>query len=65
MLSNYEGLVGDARAEGSFGFSDREIGEFWILRGGSKAKCKITTLDFRRDDFGLFICLEDSHGTRP
>ena len=43
--------------------------EFGILRGGSRAKSRITTLDFRKADFGLFqrrrICLEESHGNRP
>ncbi|GAB0179340.1 hypothetical protein GRJ2_000399300 [Grus japonensis] len=54
ILTKKEGLIGDVKAEGNLGCSDHEIVEFRILRGGSQAKSKITSLDFRRDDFGLF-----------
>ena len=54
MLTNKEGLVGDVKVEGSLGCSDHEVVEFRILRGGSRAKSKITTLDFRKSDFDLF-----------
>lgn len=39
--------------QGNFGCSDHEIAEFKIAGGGSRAKGKITSLDFRRD-FDLF-----------
>jgi len=39
---------------GSLGSSDHEMVEFRMLRGGSRPISRITTLDFRRADFGLF-----------
>ena len=53
-LTKKEGLTGDVKAEGSLGCSDHEIVEFRIVRGWSRVKSKITVLDFRRADFGLF-----------
>jgi len=39
--------------------------EFRILRGGSKAKIKITALDFRRKNLASSrMCLEESYATR-
>jgi len=35
-------------------FSEHEMVEFKILRAGRRVKSKLTTLDFRRADFGLF-----------
>lgn len=52
VLANKEELVGDAKVKGSLGCSDHEVVEFRILR--SKVRSTITTLDFRRADFGLF-----------
>lgn len=39
--------------KGSHGCSNHEMVEFRLLRGGSKAKSKITSLDFRRADYGF------------
>jgi len=39
--------------------------EFRILRGGNRAKSKVTVLDFRRAVVASSqICLEESHGIR-
>ncbi|GAB0182454.1 mitochondrial enolase superfamily member 1 [Grus japonensis] len=54
ILTNKEGLVGDVKLEGSLGCSDHEMVEFKILRAARRARSKLTTLDFRRADFGLF-----------
>ncbi|GAB0207196.1 hypothetical protein GRJ2_003185200 [Grus japonensis] len=54
VLTNKEGLVGDVKLKGSLGCSDHEMVEFRILRAARRARSKITTLDFRRADFGLF-----------
>ncbi|GAB0203411.1 hypothetical protein GRJ2_002806700 [Grus japonensis] len=54
VLTNKEGLVGDVKLRGSLGCSDHEMVEFRILRAARRACSKLTTLDFRRADFGLF-----------
>jgi len=54
VLTNKEGLVEDVKAGGSVSCSDREMVEFRILRGESRAIRRIKTLDFRRANFGLF-----------
>ncbi|GAB0203482.1 hypothetical protein GRJ2_002813800 [Grus japonensis] len=54
ILTNKEGLVGDVKLKGSLGCSDHAMVEFRILRAARKAHSKLTTLDFRRADFGLF-----------
>ncbi|GAB0208751.1 hypothetical protein GRJ2_003340800 [Grus japonensis] len=54
LLTNKEGLVGDVKLKGSLGCSDHEMVEFRILRAARRAHSKLTTLDFRRADFGLF-----------
>ncbi|GAB0189098.1 mitochondrial enolase superfamily member 1 [Grus japonensis] len=54
ILTNKEGLVGDVKLKGSLGCSDHEMVEFRILRAARRAHSKLTTLDFRRADFGLF-----------
>ncbi|GAB0184915.1 triadin [Grus japonensis] len=54
ILTNKEGLVGDIKLKGSLGCSDHEMVEFRILRAARRAHSKLTTLDFRRADFGLF-----------
>ena len=65
MLTNKEGLIGDVTVECSLGCGDHEMVEFKILRGVSRAKSKLTTLDFRRADVTpLGLCLEKSHGIR-
>ncbi|PKU43893.1 dtw domain-containing protein 2 [Limosa lapponica baueri] len=53
VLTNREGLVGNAKLQGSLGCSDREMMEFKILRAVRRAHSKPTALDFRRADFGL------------
>ncbi|GAB0180275.1 hypothetical protein GRJ2_000492800 [Grus japonensis] len=54
ILTNKEGLVGDVKLKGSLGCSNHEMVEFRILRAVRRAHSKLTTLDFRRADFGLF-----------
>jgi len=54
VLMNKEGLDEDVKAGGSLGSNDQEMVNFRILCGGSRAICRIKTLDFRRADFGLF-----------
>lgn len=53
-LANKEGLTGDVKADESLGCSGHETVEFRFLRRGSKAKSKITILQFRTGDFDLF-----------
>ncbi|GAB0188934.1 mitochondrial enolase superfamily member 1 [Grus japonensis] len=59
ILANKEGLVGDVKLKGSLGCSDHEMVEFRILRAVRRAHSKLTTLGFRRADFGLFRDLLD------
>ena len=47
-------MVEDVETGGSLGSSDREMVEFRILCGQSRAISRITALDFRRANFGLF-----------
>ncbi|GAB0202575.1 mitochondrial enolase superfamily member 1 [Grus japonensis] len=54
VLTNKEGLVGDVKLKGSLGCSDHEMVEFRILRAARRVCSKLTTLDLRRADFGLF-----------
>ncbi|GAB0205664.1 mitochondrial enolase superfamily member 1 [Grus japonensis] len=54
ILTNKEGLVGDVKLKGSLGCSDHEMVEFRILRAARRALSKLTALDFRRAEFGLF-----------
>ena len=54
VLTNKEGLVGNVKLKGSLGCSDHEMVEFKILRAVRREHSKLTTLDFRRADFGLF-----------
>ncbi|GAB0203845.1 hypothetical protein GRJ2_002850100 [Grus japonensis] len=54
ILTNKEGLVGDVKLKGSLGCSDHEMVEFKILRAARRVRSKLTALDFRRADFGLF-----------
>ncbi|KAK4832987.1 hypothetical protein QYF61_027011 [Mycteria americana] len=54
VLTNKEGLVGNVKLKGSLGCSDHERVEFKILRALRRVHSKLTTLGFRRADFGLF-----------
>ncbi|GAB0206090.1 hypothetical protein GRJ2_003074600 [Grus japonensis] len=54
VLTNKERLVGNVKLTGSLVCSDHEMVEFRILRAVRRAYTKLTTLDFRRADFGLF-----------
>jgi len=54
VLTNKEGLVGNMNLKGSLGCSEHETMEFKILRAVRRAHSKLTALDFRRADFGLF-----------
>jgi len=62
ILTNKEGLVGNVKVNSSLGCSDHETAEFNILRAARMVHSKLTTLDFRRADFGLFM---DLLGTVP
>jgi len=44
----------NVKLTGSFGYSDHEMVEFKILRAARRAYSKLSILDFRRTDFGLF-----------
>lgn len=48
-------LAGDGKARGSRGCSDREIVEFHIRRGKSRAESKIATMGFRRANLLLKV----------
>ncbi|GAB0185542.1 hypothetical protein GRJ2_001019500 [Grus japonensis] len=54
LNNNKEGLVRDVNLKGSLGCSDHEMVEFKILKAARRAHSKLTTLDFKRTDFGLF-----------
>ena len=60
ILTNKKELLRAVMVRGSsLSCSEYEVVEVRILKGGSKAKSKITTLTFRRTDLGLFrMCLE-------
>lgn len=53
MLIKKEELVVNRKVGGSHGWSHHEVVEFRILRGGSKAKNRAASMDFRAD-FNLF-----------
>jgi len=46
--------MGKVKVKGSLDCSDHEMVEFKILRAAWRAHSKLTTLDFKRADFGLF-----------
>ena len=54
VLTNREGLVGNVTLKDSLGCSNHEMVEFDILRTVRRACSKLTALDFKRADFGLF-----------
>jgi len=54
ILINKEGLVGNVKLKGRFGCTDHEMVKFKILRAVRRAHSKLTTLDFRRTDYGRF-----------
>ncbi|GAB0204620.1 hypothetical protein GRJ2_002927600 [Grus japonensis] len=49
-----DGPVENVKLKGSLGCSDHEMVQFKILRAARRAHSKLTILDFRRADFGLF-----------
>ncbi|PKU28776.1 glycerol kinase [Limosa lapponica baueri] len=57
VLTNKEGLVENVKLKGSLGCSDHEMVEFKILRAARRVHSKLTTLDIKREDFGLFMDL--------
>lgn len=61
VLTNKERLVGNVKLKGSLDCKDHEM-EFEILRAARKMLRKLTTLDFRKADFGL---LRDLLGQVP
>ena len=54
VLTNKDGLVGNVKLGDSLGCSDHEMVEFKILRAARRVHSKLTALDFRRADSGLF-----------
>jgi len=54
VCTSKEELVGNVKLRGSLACSDQEMVEFKILRGAKRVHSKLTTLNFRRADFGLF-----------
>lgn len=54
ILTNKKQLVGADMVEGSLACSDHEIVEFRTLRIKKKVTSKLTILDFKRADFGVF-----------
>lgn len=46
--TNRDGLVGYMKFKGSLSCSEHEMLEFKILLGGSRAKSRTTTLDFKK-----------------
>jgi len=54
VLTKKEGLAGNVKLKGSLGCSDHEMVEFKILRAVRRVHSKLTTLDFRRADSGIF-----------
>ncbi|PKU43200.1 glycerol kinase [Limosa lapponica baueri] len=53
VLTSKEELVGYVKLKGSLGCNDHEMVESKILRAARRVSSKLTTLDFRRADFGL------------
>lgn len=51
MLTKKDGLVG---IQDSLDSSDHKVMEFSVMWGQSRAISKITMLDFKRANFGLF-----------
>jgi len=54
VLTIKGGLVGNVRFKGSLGCSHYEVVAYKILRAARRVNGKLTTLDFSREDFGLF-----------
>ncbi|PKU32744.1 hypothetical protein llap_16952 [Limosa lapponica baueri] len=52
--TNKERLVGNVKLKGSLGCSDYEVVKPKILGVARRAHSKVTILDLRRADFGLF-----------
>lgn len=53
IVTKEEGFTGDMKMKGSLGCRDHEMVEFRIL-GAGRSKRRLTTLDFKRTDFGVF-----------
>ncbi|GAB0183676.1 hypothetical protein GRJ2_000832900 [Grus japonensis] len=53
-LTNKEMLMKNVKLKGSLVCSDHEMVELKILRAVRRVHSKIISLDFRREDFGLF-----------
>jgi len=56
-FTNRERLVGDVVVGGYFGLSNHKMIEFSVHGEVKRGASKITTIDFRRADFGLFRTL--------
>lgn len=54
VLTNKEGLVGNVKLKGSLSCSSQELVEFKILGATKRLHSKLSALDFRRAESGLF-----------
>jgi len=57
LFTNRVGLVGDVVVGGRLGLSEHEMAEFSVQGDVKRGVSKTTTMDFRREDFGLFRML--------
>ncbi|PKU43211.1 tetratricopeptide repeat protein hypothetical protein [Limosa lapponica baueri] len=54
FLTNKVVLMGNVKLKGNLGCTDHQMVEFKILKAVRRARSKLSALDFRRADFGLF-----------
>ena len=68
VLTNMEELLGNVKLKGSLGCSGHEMVDFEILTAARRTQGKLTALDVRREDFGLFkdlFCRAQWEGEEP
>ena len=54
IITKKEWLIRGVKFKSSLGCNNHEMVEFRILKAARRVKSKLTTLDFRRADSGLF-----------
>ena len=54
VLTSKEGLVGNVKLKGRLGCSDHKMEDFKMLRAVRRVQSKLTALNFRTADFGVF-----------
>jgi len=54
MFTSASELIGGIKTAGSLGCSDHVLVDFTVLRDTGKARTRVRTLNFRKDDFQLF-----------